>query len=1024
MLYPENNRPFDVSLFRDPPMEYRGIPFWAWNCRVTEDRIDRQTEYFRLMGMGGAMLHPRTGMDTEYMSEEYLRLVEHARMRLKEKGMQTWLYDEERFPSGCAGGLVTREMRFRSRVLVVSMTPPGDGICRDFTDFCERIGRGEKPRGYRVCEYAIELDKDGRLKNYARIESGGNWFAWVELMTEDGWYNGQTYVDVLDPEAIRSFLDVTHEKYYKQIGDGFGRDVPAVFTDEPHFKGKHCIPTPYAGRATLCWTEGLDEEFRARWGRAFLDVAPEFIWEKQDGLSQWRYRYHEHVAERFARAYGDQLGSWCEKHGIAYTGHFMSERTLFSQTLALGETMRQYRSQHLPGVDILCSQEEFTTVKQAESVRRQLGREGLVCEMYGVLEWDVSFLDHKLQGDWLAALGVTTRVHHLSFMSMQGEAKRDWPASIFYQSSWWDKYKPLEDYFARINSLLTRGDSMAKVAVVHPIESFWLHFGPNSQTLEKRRQMDEEFRLLAEWLVFGLIDFDYISESMLPALCPEGGCPLKVGRCAYSAIILPELTTVRSTTLERLKAFSDAGGRLIALGDAPGLVDALPSDAALEVWRRAEKVPFKRPSLMEALKAERELELREIQNGMPADELAMCMKQDGEDRNLFICHVRKPRQAVTKTYEVKLKGLWRVNRFDPEIGETSEVRGAQDGKHTRFVWKASAHDSLLLRLSPGQIAPETAAPLQEERTVMKLSRPDAFSLSEPNALLIDRFCYALDGGDWQPCEEVLRLDNILRGRAGLPARNGSQVQPWLMPDEPAVHFARLKAVFTSELVLEGALLAMEQPETACVRLNGQSADMTVRGWYVDEDIKTVALPCIVKGENILEITVPLTHKSVIEPVYLLGCFGTKVAGTRLALTEAPKALELDDICRQGLSFYTGKLDYVFDIRLEQTLEHARLRIKHFAAPVLSVSVDGQDAGLIFTHPYEAKMPRLERGRHVIQVTACLSRFNGFGTLHNADPAYMWYGPDAYRTKGDQWTDSYRLRPAGILSEVELTEITE
>jgi hypothetical protein len=54
--------------------------------------------------------------------------------------------------------------------------------------------------------------------------------------------------------------------------------------------------------------------------------------------------------------------------------------------------------------------------------------------MYGVLEWDVTFRQHKLQGDWLAALGVTTRVHHLAFMSMGGEAKRDWPAAIGWQS--------------------------------------------------------------------------------------------------------------------------------------------------------------------------------------------------------------------------------------------------------------------------------------------------------------------------------------------------------------------------------------------------------------------------------------------------------------------------------------------------------------------------------------------------------------------------------------------------------------
>ena len=1019
MLYPMNRRPFDERVFADPPMEYRGVPFWAWNCRVTEDKIDRQTECFRQMGMGGAMVHPRTGMDTEYMSEEYLRLVEYARKRLSEKGMQTWLYDEERFPSGCAGGLVTKDLRFRSRILVISRTPPGDGICRDMDEFYEKAAGGEKPRGYRVCGYDIKLDPEGRLESYARADEGGSWYAWAELMAEDGWYNGETYADVLCGGAIEEFLNVTHERYYKRMGGSFGSDVPAIFTDEPHFKGKYCMPTPFEGRATLCWTDGLNEDFEARWGVPFLDVAPEFIWELKDGYSPWRYRYHEHVAERFAREFGDRIGAWCEKHFIAYTGHFMSERTLYSQTLALGETMRQYRAQQLPGVDILCSQEEFTTVKQAESVVRQLGREGLVCEMYGVLEWDVGFLDHKLQGDWLAALGVTTRVHHLSFMSMQGEAKRDWPASIFCQSAWWDRYKPLEDYFTSINSVLTRGESMAKVAVVHPIESFWLLFGPNSQTLEKRSRMDEEFKALAEWLLFGLIDFDYISESLLPGLCPEGGFPLKAGRCGYDTVVLPDLITVRSSTLERLKAFSEAGGRLIALGDAPLLVDALPSDAAREVWSRAERVPFSRQKLLDALRPERQIEIRDAKSGSASDELVMSMKRDGEDVNLFVCHVREPRQESSKTYEVKLKGLWRVRKLDPVTGGISEVGGVQDGQCTRFKWKSDAHDSLLVRLSPGAIAAELPEETKRDSVMLKLSRPDAFSLSEPNALLMDRFEYALDGEDWQAAEEVLRLDNILRARVGLPARNGSQVQPWLVKDEPARHFACLKARFMSETEIEGAYLALEQPETARVSLNGTDADMTVRGRYVDEDIKTVALPKIVKGENTLELRLPLTRRSVIEPVYLLGDFGTKAAGTRLTLTRPPEMLELDDITHQGLSFYTGNVEYLFGISLDAPLENARLRVKHFSAPVLSVEIDGRDAGLIFTHPYEAKLPKLEKGRHEIRVTACLSRFNGFGTLHNADPAFMWYGPDSYRTKGAKWTDSYRLRPAGILSEVEI-----
>lgn len=106
---------------------------------------------------------------------------------------------------------------------------------------------------------------------------------------------------------------------------------------------------------------------------------------------------------------------------------------------------------------------------------RQNGREGVVSELYGVTHWDFDFKGHKLQGDWQTALGVTIRVPHLAFMSMEGEAKRDWPASINYQSPWWEQYSYIENYFARVNTALTRGKALVRVAVVHRSSLIGLH---------------------------------------------------------------------------------------------------------------------------------------------------------------------------------------------------------------------------------------------------------------------------------------------------------------------------------------------------------------------------------------------------------------------------------------------------------------------------------------------------------------------------------------------------------------------
>ena len=211
----------------------------------------------------------------------------------------------------------------------------------------------------------------------------------------------------------------------------------------------------------------------------------------------------------------------------------MEEPMLKSQTAALGEAMRSYRSFGLPGIDMLCDQIEYTTAKQAQSAARQYGREGVLSELYGVTNWDFDFRGHKFQGDWQAALGVTVRVHHLSWVSMAGEAKRDYPASINYQSPWYKDYSYVEDHFARVNTALTRGQPVVKVGVIHPIESYWLHWGPKQNTSTVRSQLEDMFQNITKWLLLGQIDFDFICESLLPDLCPNPSNPLKVGNGVF-----------------------------------------------------------------------------------------------------------------------------------------------------------------------------------------------------------------------------------------------------------------------------------------------------------------------------------------------------------------------------------------------------------------------------------------------------------------------------------------------------------
>ncbi len=657
MIYKQNYlSSLPDSLFKNPTSEYRGAPFWAWNCALTKDELLRQIEVFKEMGLGGFHMHVRTGLETEYLSEEFMRLIRNCVDKAKDEKMLAWLYDEDRWPSGAAGGIVTKDEQYRARHLLFT-TKPYDGTVGFTDDSSSRGARSEN--GTLIACYDIVLDSDGYLSSYKLIDEnstaqGTKWYAYLEIHGANPWYNNQSYLNTLDRKAVERFVEVTHEKYKEHVGDEFGETVPAIFTDEPQFTRKDRLDNSTdLDDVIMPWTDDFPDTYTETYSQNIIDTLPEIFWDLPDGkISVTRYQYHDHIAERFSAAFADTCGEWCRKNGIALTGHMMEEPTLDSQAAALGEAMRSYRGFDLPGIDMLCSNKEYTTAKQAQSAAHQFGCEGVLSELYGVTDWSFDFRGHKLNGDWQAALGVTVRVQHLSWVSMKGEAKRDYPASINYQSPWYKKYSCVEDHFARVNTALTRGTPVVRVGVIHPIESYWLHWGPNDKSGLMRRELDEKFQNLTEWLLFGSVDFDFISESLLPIQCEEASAPLKVGKMQYDVIIVPDCETLRSSTVERLRKFSADGGKLIFMGSAPALENAVPCDGPKELCHENTLIPFTRADILKELEPYRTLNIR-LANGNLPDGLVHQVRDDGDSFWLFIANSQEPHNKfVTDSKEV------------------------------------------------------------------------------------------------------------------------------------------------------------------------------------------------------------------------------------------------------------------------------------------------------------------------------------------------------------------------------------
>lgn len=1073
-----------LELFRSPCAEYRDVPFWAWNTKMTREDVDFCLSVFQEMGMGGAFAHSRTGLDIPYLGEEYMELIAYAQKKAEEMGLHLWLYDEDRWPSGFGGGLVTEKQEYRSRFLVWSPRPYEDGEVPEIskkgsTAEAVRSGKRKLLGVYRVWSH------DGFLTGYERIreeplpgaavsedpvapveppdpgepagpgkreqeeparDPGGTlWWAYLEVCGDNPWFNGQSYVDTLNPEAIHEFIQITYERYRQVLGERFGREVPGIFTDEPQFTPKHRAKSIDSREAVILpFTDLLPLKFKETYGFDLLDCLPELFYDREQGYSRARYGYHELVSRLFAESYCMQIGKWCEKAGISLTGHLMKEPLLSSQTMYVGEAVRAYAGFQIPGIDMLCDRREFTTAKQAQSIVHQYGKKAMISELYGVTNWDYDFRGHKMQGDWQAALGVTMRAPHLAWTSMEGEAKRDYPASIFYQSPWYREYRQMEDYFARISAVLSRGEAMAEIGVLHPIETCWLKWGAEETMGEEIKELDSRFLQMTDWLLGNGLDFDFISEALFAELYGgTDGETIAVGKMRYRVLVVPFMETMRSTTVEILKQWKAAGGRLVFLAGVPGYVDGMPSDAVEKLSSGCRKVEFSKTALCRCLREYRQVELF-YGDGGRAEDLLCQMRREGTRRTLFIAHKYNParKDCVEKrNLNIRLRGAWSVIRLDPMDGTArwEKCRRGGQAETTELTVDFYDHDSVLLLLEPEN--GEKSESVQDRRPEGAYEKPAGFleiafpyrcpvTLSEPNVLVLDMAQYAFEGRKEQQPEEILRLDNRIRKQLGFPLRTESWPQPWTRGQAQAGGKAhKLELFYTVKSEIEGCevMAAMEQAENRQIFWNGvpvgpkaanqqavkkQAVKKWDEGWYVDRRIRTVSLGDLKKGDNELRIVLDFQEKTNLEPICLLGDFGVRVFGRSAVVTEPVKELEFGDWTVQGLPFYGGNVTYHVDGVSRGTV--GELEISRFASPLIRVEVNGNAQGTLAFSPYRLNNIPLKKGKNRIDITAYGNRINTFGALHNCDVTDNKAAPDYWRTKGTSWSYEYCLRPSGIL----------
>lgn len=1020
MIYKHNNSErLDMELFKNPTSEYRGAPFWAWNCKLEKDELIRQIEDFKKMGFGGFFMHPRSGLDVPYLSDEFMDLVKACAEKAKSEGMFAYLYDEDRYASGFAGGFATKNPENRSKFLLMTK---------------KRLNAVDKETGiktgkpYLVRCFDVTTEDNARLIRY-RIEKTDSkrdnlWYVYVCTDESIGWFNNQTYADLLSKKTVSDFINITYPPYEKAVGKYFGDSVTMMFSDEPHF---HEIKLPAMSYSDedmhYPWTTDFDETFKDEYGYSILDKLPEIRWDNADGTRTERYRYFKHLTDRFANTFCAMCQDRCERDGLMYTGHLYSEVSLRLQSVGVGDVMRSYKYFDIPGIDIICNCIELSTAKQAQSAVHQYAKEGMLSEEYGVTGWDFDFRGHKFQADWQAALGVTQRALHLSWVSMKGCAKRDYPASISYQSPWYKEYGYIENHISRVNTVLTRGKPVVNIGVIHPIESMWTMLGHKDVSNIHIETAEKQFTDVIEGLLFNHLDFDFINEGLLPEQYKSStDKKLHVGVMAYSSVIIPQLVTMRRSTLDILKEYQKNGGEIIFIGDCPLQVDGLVSNEIYDLYKKCGTVNSISPDLYADLYRCRTVKIQN-DDGSEADNLVYSEREDGNDRYVFIAQRKydtNPDIVDAQHITIYIKGSQIPSHLNTVTGEEeplaysykklSSCCGCEE-EYTVIERIIYSSDSLLIKLSDqaGALPKEEKA----KQTVETIDFKGAVDCKreEDNVLALDMAQWSEDGVKFEDTEEILRIDKKIRKRHDYPLASGEGAQPWVVGKEKITVFPILRFTFDSNIETN-VRLAFEEAEE--VYFNGEKVGIKVNGYFTDRSIHTMDLPPVKKGRNELLIKAPLGRALGLENYFLLGNFGVKLCGTEKTLIEPEERIGFGTVTNQGMPFYGGNLLYEAEFETNESGE-AEITVSRYRGALLEVSVDDKAPQKLAFAPYKINMGHLEKGKHTIRIKCFGNRYNSFGTLHMCDYQQDWISPHEWYTEGSRWSYEYCLKDMGVIS---------
>jgi len=1039
-----------LNTFNAPGNEWRGKPFWSWNGKLNENELIRQINVMKEMGMGGYFMHSRTGLATEYLSDEWFELINACTDEGEKLGMEVWLYDEDRWPSGLAGGLVTKEKKYRERYLKMYVTKP------------DEFRWDDNAIAIFICEFKDKVTCTNPRQIHSPDEANAKanesyLFFKVELAMEDSFYNGTTYIDTMNPEATREFIRVTHEKYKEKCGEKFGKSIKGIFTDEPRRANMFYAFGGQAsgGVTSTSWTDKMPEEFKKRMGYDLIPLLPE-LFLRVDGneVAKVKWDFVEVTQQLFLDNYAKICQKWCNDNDLIITGHILEESTLVMQTAFCSSAMRYYEFMDYPGMDELTEgNKRYWVAKQLSSVGRQTGKKWLLSELYGCTGWQFNFQSHKAVGDWQALFGVNLRCHHLSWYTMKGEAKRDYPASILHQSGWWKDYDIVETYFARMGVMLNTGDPCRDLLVVHPIESVWSRVGAHTLSIDPViQELESKFQNVFNWLTSEKIDFDYGDEEMISRLYKirkdeNKNAILDIGNASYRSVLIAGSTTIRKSVLDILKKFAAEGGKVIFAGEPPQYVNAEISDTAKTFAATVTTTSFDKKSMTaECAKCVvHPVTITDAKTGEVMEKIFCQLRKNDNEYILVLLNT----DLENETGKIKISAQVQstnIVEWDCLTANRSKISSNKVNENVEFITELPIAGSKVFVFSDSV---DESIPAKKEPQISsseKLGGSFDYSLNEPNICVLDLAEYKIDNDDWKQELEILKVDQAIRKHFELPYRSGKMIQPWyrdMLRDHKRPDIkGKVTLAFNfgiQKMPKENLMLCMEEPQNFSIKINGKEIKFNKNpDTWIDICFKKTSLPVsmLKHGENRIEIETDFHEEIDLEAIYLFGSFGVKIEGKNKSLTALPEKLDIGCITIQGLPFYSGAVRYNLPLtgfsdtqqidmggrcpQRPNSNEKIIISASESEGALIKILADGKYIGCAPWAPYEIDITEaIKSGCKKIELEVVLTRRNTFGPLHQIPLKAVAYGPGSFTTGGENFSESYMLYPAGLLGSPEI-----